>query len=159
MALEIERKFLVTGDEWRSTPGIRMKQGYLNHDSMRTVRIRLAGMEAFLTIKGMSAGATRQEFEYPVPIADAQALLKLCARPIVRKRRHRLVFEGFAWEVDAFEGDNAGLVIAEIELQSEDQVFGKPPWVGAEVTQDSRYFNSSLSMRPFRTWPENTSVN
>lgn len=152
MAVEIERKFLVTGDAWRTAPGTRYSQGYLNRDKSRTVRVRIAGDQGFLTIKGVSVGATRAEFDYPVPLADAEAMLLLCDGPVVRKTRHVVVHAGMAWEVDAFEGDNAGLVVAEIELASEDQAFALPDWVGAEVTGDARYFNSNLAVRPFRTW-------
>ena len=152
MAIEIERKFLVTGDAWRTAPGTRYSQGYLNRDKARTVRVRVAGDQGFLTIKGVSVGATRAEFEYPVPLADAEAMLLLCDGPVVQKTRHVVVHAGMAWEVDAFLGDNAGLVVAEIELASEDQAFALPDWVGAEVTGDARYFNSSLAVHPFRGW-------
>ncbi len=152
MAIEIERKFLVTGDAWRAAPGTRYSQGYLNRDKARTVRVRIAGDQGFLTIKGVSVGATRAEFEYPVPLADAQEMLSLCDGPVVRKTRHLVVHDGLAWEVDAFLGDNAGLVVAEIELASEDQAFALPDWVGREVTGDPRYFNSSLAVHPFSAW-------
>ncbi|MFE8644540.1 CYTH domain-containing protein [Sphingomonas sp. NCPPB 2930] len=152
MAIEIERKFLVTGDAWRAAPGTRYSQGYLNRDKARTVRVRIAGDQGFLTIKGVSVGATRAEFEYPVPLADAQEMLSLCDGPVVQKTRHRVVHDGLAWEVDAFLGDNAGLVVAEIELASENQAFALPDWVGREVTGDPRYFNSSLAVHPFSAW-------
>jgi CYTH domain-containing protein len=119
---------------------------------LRTVRVRIAGDEAFLTIKGQSTGATRAEFEYPIPKLDAQQLLALCQGPIIQKIRHRVTFEGFMWEVDEFFGDNVGLVVAEIELASEDQQFPKPDWVGQEVTDDPRYFNSKLAQNPYSTW-------
>ena len=152
MAIEIDRKFLVTGDAWRAAPGVRYSQGYLNRDKARTVRVRIAGDRGFLTVKGVSVGATRAEFEYPVPLADAEAMLRLCDGPVVQKTRHVVVHGGMVWEVDAFIGDNAGLVVAEIELASEDQAFALPDWVGAEVTGDARYFNSSLAVAPFSTW-------
>ena len=152
MSIEIERKFLVVGTAWRQGSGVRFSQGYLNRDKDRTVRVRLAGDQAFLTIKGRSAGASRAEFEYEVPLADGQELLKLCERPLIEKIRRVIPHEGSTWEVDEFLGENAGLVVAEIELQSEDQAFARPEWLGEEVTSDSRYFNSSLSLNPFSHW-------
>ncbi|MCB2019003.1 MAG: CYTH domain-containing protein [Hydrogenophaga sp.] len=152
MALEIERKFLVTGVGWRTDDGQRIVQGYLNRDKARTVRVRIAGNDAFLTIKGVSIGATRVEFEYPVPLADAEAMLALCDGPLIDKVRRRVPFGGLIWEVDEFAGDNAGLVVAEVELSCEDQAFDLPPWVGEEVTHDARYFNSNLAIRPYSRW-------
>jgi CYTH domain-containing protein len=152
MATEIERKFLVTGAQWRQAPGIRICQGYLNRDKQRTVRVRIAGDNAWLTIKGVSRGAARLEFEYPIPPADAEALLKLCDGPVVQKIRHTLAYKGFTWEVDEFLEENAGLVVAEIELQAEDQPFERPAWIGREVTHDPRYFNANLALHPYREW-------
>lgn len=153
MAIEIERKFLVQGDDWREgATGVRYVQGYLNRDKARTVRVRIAGTQGFLTIKGESVGATRAEFEYPVPVEDAQALLALCEGPCIDKTRYRIPLDGRVWEVDVFAGDNAGLVVAEIELPSEDAPFTRPPWLGAEVTHDARYFNSNLSRQPYGRW-------
>ena len=152
MATEIERKFLVTGSAWRSPNGQRIVQGYLNRDKARTVRVRIAGPQAFLTIKGATTGATRAEFEYPIPLADAEALLGLCDGPRIDKVRHRVAFGGLLWEVDEFLGDNAGLVVAEVELASEGQTVTLPPWVTEEVTTDSRYYNSSLATHPFNRW-------
>ncbi|MEE9405612.1 MAG: CYTH domain-containing protein [Algisphaera sp.] len=152
MAFEIERKFLVVGDDWRAADAVFYCQGYLNRDKQRTVRVRIAGEAAFLTVKGLSVGACRSEFEYPLPLDDAQALLKLCEPPLIEKHRRVIEHAGFQWEVDSFLGLNAGLVVAEIELDAEDQVFEKPDWVGEEVTGDARYFNSSLSAKPFTTW-------
>ncbi len=152
MAVEIERKFLVTGDAWRNDGGVLYRQGYLNRDKMRTVRIRIAGDAAFLTIKGKSTGASRAEFEYPVPMDDAQALLALCDGPLIEKTRYIVLHAGHRWEVDEFAGDNAGLVVAELELSAEDEAFDAPTWLGAEVTHDARYFNSNLASQPFCTW-------
>ena len=152
MAIEIERKFLVTGDAWRSVEPVYYCQGYLNRDKARTVRVRIAGEQAFLTIKGTTQGASRSEFEYPIPIADARQLLALCAQPLIEKYRRNISFGGHVWEVDEFLGDNLGLVVAEIELPSETAEFGKPDWVGQEVTEDARYFNSNLSQLPFNRW-------
>lgn len=152
MAIEIERKFLVVGDAWRDAPAVFYSQGYLNRDKARTVRVRIAGEEAFLTIKGTSLGATRAEFEYPIPVWDARELLVLCEQPLIEKSRRKILHEGFIWEVDEFLGDNLGLVVAEIELPAEDTVFARPTWVGEEVTGDARYFNSNLSRSPFCFW-------
>jgi adenylate cyclase len=152
MGVEIERKFLVVGDEWRLAPGTRLSQGYLNRDKERTVRVRLAGDTAFLTIKGVSTGASRAEFEYEIPTADGEALLALCEKPLIEKIRRVAEVDGATWEVDEFLGENAGLVVAEIELASEDQPFTRPAWIGAEVTDDARYFNSSLAAHPFSNW-------
>ena len=154
MGIEIERKFLVVGDAWRATPALPYAQGYLNRDKQRTVRVRVVRDAAWLTIKGASVGATRAEFEYPIPLADAQQLLALCDGPVVRKTRRVVEHAGARWEIDEFEGDNAGLVVAEIELPSEDAPFERPDWLGAEVTHDPRYFNSSLATAPYSTWPE-----
>jgi len=152
MATEIERKFLVRNDHWRTPSGVRYSQGYLNRDRERTVRVRIAGVRGFLTIKGRSVGASRAEFEYEIPLADAQALLALCDGPLVEKIRHLVPHAGMSWEVDEFLGDNAGLVVAEIELSSEDQAFEHPDWLGEEVTTDPRYYNSSLATHPYRDW-------
>jgi len=152
MAIEIERKFLVSGTAWKNAAGVAFRQGYLNRDKHRTVRVRVAGDAAFLTIKGVSVGATRSEFEYPIPLADAQALLTLCDGPVIDKVRYRVEVDGTVWEVDAFAGDNAGLVVAEVELLREDQPFARPHWLGEEVTHDARYFNSNLASHPYRAW-------
>lgn len=152
MAVEIERKFLVTGTAWRTGDGIKYRQGYLNRHPERTVRVRVAGDDAWLTIKGLSEGPTRLEFEYVVPKVDAEQLLNLCERPLIEKTRHQVHHGGKTWEVDEFLEENAGLIIAEIELSSESEAFDQPSWLGKEVTDDARYFNSSLSMRPFKNW-------
>lgn len=153
MGVEIERKFLVCGDAWRQAgTGQRLVQGYLNRDKARTVRVRVAGDAAFLTIKGVSIGATRAEFEYAIPWNDAQALLALCEGPLVDKTRYRIPAGDVVWEVDEFAGDNAGLVVAEVELPSEDAPFARPDWLGEEVTHDARYFNSNLAQHPYGRW-------
>jgi adenylate cyclase len=154
MAKEIERKFLVSGDAWRgSSPGTRIRQGYLSSQPERTVRVRSAGGKGTLTIKGKSRGATRDEFEYEIPAADAEVLLdQLCERPLVEKTRHRIPFGGRTWEVDVFEGDNSGLVVAEVELSDEEEPVEIPPWVSQEVTREARYFNSNLARHPFKSW-------
>jgi adenylate cyclase len=152
MGTEIERKFLVTGETWRSAPGTRTTQGYLSRDPNRTVRVRIAGDHAWLTIKGRTTGATRAEFEYEIPLDDARALLALCDTPIIDKIRRKISHDGHLWEVDEFIGENQGLIIAEIELDSESQPFTRPPWLGLEVTGDARYYNANLCQNPFSNW-------
>jgi CYTH domain-containing protein len=154
MAIEIERKFRVQGTQWRQGAGVRFSQGYLSSAKERTVRVRIAADAGFLTIKGSNRGASRLEFEYPIPLADAEEMLKLCDGPIIDKIRHVVMIEQTRWEVDEFLGDNAGLVVAEVELTSEDQAFSRPGWLGAEVTGDPRYYNSNLAARPYSQWPE-----
>jgi adenylate cyclase len=158
MGVEIERKFLIKGTAWRKEAGVRLSQGYLNRDKERTVRVRLAGEQAFLTVKGLTQGALRAEFEYAIPLVDGEQLLKLCEKPLIEKTRRIIVHEGNVWEVDEFLGENAGLIVAEIELKSEDQVFTRPEWLGKEVTHDSRYFNSSLAAHPFALWHEKSVI-
>lgn len=153
MAVEIERKFLVNGESWKSGhTGTIFKQAYLNSDAERTVRIRIAGNSAFLTIKSKTQGLTRQEFEYPIPVADAEALLLLCETPPLEKYRYRIEYQGHLWEVDEFLGENAGLTMAEIELSNEAENFARPDWLGEEVSADKRYFNSYLSTHPYCRW-------
>jgi adenylate cyclase len=153
MGIEIERKFLVLGEAWKQkNDGEFISQGYLSRDPARTVRVRVKGNAAWLTIKGESVGASRAEFEYAIPPADAQQLLTLCEGPRVEKIRHLVRHAGMVWEVDEFLGDNAGLVVAEIELSAADQTFEPPPWLGQEVTEETRYFNSQLVARPFKSW-------
>lgn len=154
MGVEIERKFLVASEGWRlqASAQTRFSQGYLSRDPARTVRVRIAGEQAFLTIKGATTGATRAEFEYEVPVADAVQLLALSDGPVVEKIRHLCVFEGMTWEVDEFLGANAGLVVAEIELEAEAQAFARPAWLGQEVTGDGRYVNANLAVKPFTSW-------
>ena len=153
MGQEIERKFLVDGEGWRTSQAMLYRQGYLNTAKERTVRIRLAGAKAFLTVKGVTQGATRDEFEYEIPVGDAEEMLdNLCERPLIEKRRYCVEHAGFTWEVDEFLGENEGLVVAEIELENESQSFKRPPWVGVEVTEDPRYFNANLVKNPYRNW-------
>ncbi|MET7140687.1 CYTH domain-containing protein [Xanthomonas sp. PPL139] len=161
MAIEIERKFLVTGDGWRAAAHavMPMAQGYLNDQAAlasgaqkASVRVRVQGEEAFLNLKSRELGHTRQEFEYPIPPDDARALLALCVGGLIDKRRHLVQHQGHLWEVDEFLGDNAGLVVAEIELDSADETFARPDWLGAEVTDDPRYYNVALASRPFCEW-------
>ncbi|MFT3992552.1 MAG: CYTH domain-containing protein [Luteolibacter sp.] len=153
MAIEIERKFLVANDGWRGgTEGTRFSQGYLTNDPDRTVRVRVAGEKAFLTIKGRSQGISRAEFEYEIPVAEAVELLGMCLPTVIDKTRYVVEFSGLAWEVDVFHGENDGLIVAEVELDDENTVPDLPPWIGAEVSGDPRYFNSRLSRTPYRDW-------
>ncbi len=152
MGIEIERKFLVKNDDWRTADSTLYCQGYLNRDQQRTVRVRVAGDLAMLTVKSLTTQASRAEFEYEVPLDDAREMLKFCEQPLIEKNRHLIRFANMVWEVDEFHGVNDGLVVAEIELESESQAFELPDWVGKEVTDDPRYFNSSLSKTPYSTW-------
>jgi adenylate cyclase len=151
---EIERKFLVTRTDWSQTDRIHIYQGYLCCERKNTVRVRLAGEKAFLTIKGPRQGLTRPEFEYEIPSADAEELLRFCSAAVIEKIRHVVVYQGFKWEVDEFMGDNLGLIVAEIELEEEEQAFERPDWLGREVTGESRYANASLAANPYSTWPD-----
>jgi adenylate cyclase len=154
MGKEIERKFLMSGNGWREgATAVEYRQGYLNSDMARTVRIRTAGNKAFLTVKGPTVGATRAEYEYPIPLADCNEMLDtLAEKPLIEKKRYRVRHRGLTWEIDEFMGENRGLVVAEVELQGEDQPFERPPWLGGEVTGDPRYFNSSLIRHPYAKW-------
>lgn len=155
MSVEIERKFLVLDDSWRNdvTSSMRLRQGYLAADEDLSIRVRLAGDTATLTIKKRINDARRLEFEYEIPAEDAHALLdRVCRRLLIEKTRHILDHGGATWEIDVFEGDNGGLVVAEVELDHESRLLEKPTWAGKEVTGDSRYYNASLVSRPFRDW-------
>jgi adenylate cyclase len=154
MGKEIERKFLVKGDVWRDlAKGTSYRQGYLNSAKERTVRIRTINDQAFLTVKGLTVGATRAEYEYEIPLADCNAMLDaLAEKPIIEKKRYKVPSAGLTWEIDEFFGENAGLIVAEVELESEGQAFRKPEWVGEEVTADPRYFNSNLIKHPYTRW-------
>ncbi|HTD29483.1 MAG TPA: CYTH domain-containing protein [Xanthomonadaceae bacterium] len=161
MGIEIERKFTVVDESWRShvAKSARMAQGYLNDmAAMRngtqkaSVRVRIADDQAFLNMKSRELGHTRQEFEYEIPKADAESLLKLCVGGLIEKTRHYVTHAGFVWEIDVFEGANAGLTVAEIELPSADAVFEAPGWIGREVTDELRYYNLSLAERPYSQW-------
>jgi len=154
MAKEIERKFLVKGEEWKALAGgTRYRQGYLNSVKERTVRVRTIGDRGFLTVKGITTGATRAEYEYEIPAAEADAMLTdLCEKPLIEKNRYKIPAGRHTWEIDELFGENRGLVVAEVELASEEQAFEKPEWVGEEVTGDPRYFNSNLIKHPFTRW-------
>jgi adenylate cyclase len=154
MPQEIERKFLVVGDAWRQLDlGKRYCQGYIPTLGKQTVRARIAGEKGYLTLKGPTVGITRPEFEYEIPLQEAQAILEtLCDKPLIDKIRYRICIDEVVWEVDEFLGENAGLILAEIELLSEAQSFSRPDWLGAEVTGDARYYNSALAKHPFQAW-------
>lgn len=154
MGIEIEKKFLLAGNDWKQlAAGTAYRQGYLNSAKERTVRVRTIDVKGFMTVKGISVGATRLEFEYEIPFEDANALLDvLCEKPLIEKNRYKVDYKGFIWEIDEFFGENEGLIVAEIELESEEQEFDKPEWVGEEVTGDSRYFNSNLIKDPYSQW-------
>ena len=154
MAVEIERKFLVADDSWRDAAdeGVRMSQGYLSRETGRTVRVRLAGGKAWLTIKGAAEGISRAEFEYEIPSADAKELLGLCEPSVIDKTRICVSYGQHVWEVDVFHGENEGLIVAEVELADESDQPELPPWIGGEVSDDRRYANSSLSRTPFCRW-------
>jgi len=153
MGKEIERKYLVIGEAWKElATGTLFRQGYLNSQKERVVRARTMGDRAALTVKGITVGATRLEFEYDIPFDDATQLLDLCEQPIIEKTRYKIAIGDLIWEVDEFHGVNEGLTVAECELESEDQAIDKPAWVGDEVTGDPRYFNSNLIASPYTTW-------
>ncbi len=152
MGIEIERKFRVKKDTWRNVKGTRYCQGYLNSAKERNVRVRTMEDKAYLTIKGIAIGASRMEFEYEIPLQDANELLGICEKPLIEKTRYKVLEGGFIWEVDEFFRENQGLIVAEVELESEDQEFPKPDWVGEEVTGDPRYFNSNLIKNPYTNW-------
>jgi len=154
MGQEIERKYLVKDDTYKTlSKGILYHQGFLNTDKDRIVRVRIVKNKAWLTIKGNSTGITRQEFEYEIPVEDAEYMIsKLCEKPVISKKRYRIQQGSFIWEVDEFLNENEGLVIAEIELDAEDQAFDIPDWIYKEVTGDEKYYNAFLIKHPFNSW-------
>jgi len=154
MAIEIERKFLVKDDQWRTLgQGMLYRQGYIATQNLTTVRVRLVGDQGYLTIKGKTESFSRVEYEYPIPGSDAQEMLEtLCDRPLIEKTRYRIECQGLVWEVDEFMGENEGLIIAEVELTDENQVLELPNWIGQEVTGDPKYYNANLVRHPFKQW-------
>ena len=154
MGMEIEKKFLVTNNDWRGLgKGESYCQGYLNTEKGRTIRVRTIGDHGILTIKGPNVGGTRLEYEYDIPIDEAREILKeLCHKPLIEKTRYKIPFEGFTWEIDEFFGENKGLIFAEIEFSYEGQKFTTPPWIGKEVTGDSRFYNANLVNNPYSKW-------
>jgi adenylate cyclase len=156
--LEIERKFLIVSDGWRSlvegSPK-RLSQGYLCSDPRKSVRVRIAGERATVTVKGAREGITRLELQYDIPVRDAELMLALCERPLIDKTRYIVRHDGMKWEVDIFHAENEGLMVAEIELEREDQPVKIPDWVGQEVSHEARYYNSCLAKNPYSNWKEN----
>jgi adenylate cyclase len=159
MAIEIERKFRVSSDAWRAEirSSTLLRQGYLANTARASIRVRLSDREqAWLSVKAVTPGLSRAEYEVSIAAPDAREMLeRLCEGALIEKWRHIVCYQGHEWELDEFLGENAGLVIAELELESEDAQFAHPQWLGAEVTHDERYYNMRLSRRPFRHWPEN----
>jgi len=154
MGKEIERKFLVVGEAWRAlAKGTAYRQGYLSTVKERTVRVRTIDDKGFMTVKGITVGSTRVEYEYEIPASDANEMLdELCEQPIIEKHRYKIDVGGLVWEVDEFGGVNQGLIVAEVELDSEAQSFEKPSWIGEEIAGDPRYFNSNLIAHPYTQW-------
>ncbi|RME35560.1 MAG: CYTH domain-containing protein [Gammaproteobacteria bacterium] len=155
MAHEIERKFLLRDDSWRDAVqrSERYRQGYLANTDRCSVRVRIADGQAWLNIKSATLGVRRREYEFPVPVEEAEEILEhLCMRPFIEKVRHFVEYRGHTWEIDEFEGENAGLVVAEIELEDEEAPVPLPPWIGAEVSDDRRYYNACLIEHPYTTW-------
>lgn len=155
MHKEIERKFLLKNNSWKNSAnsGTTYRQGYISLDEDRTVRVRTDGIKGFLTLKGRAIGITRTEFEYEIPVEDADQILDLlCIKPLIKKVRYLVEYKNFSWEIDVFEDENKGLIIAEIELTEEKEEFALPDWAGTEVTSDTRYLNSNLVKHPFSNW-------
>ena len=154
MGLEIERKFLIKDDSWKedANKGTSIKQGYLNSKAERTVRIRIYGDNGVLTVKAGRMNLSRKEFEYQIPLKDAFDMLNMCEKPIIEKTRFLISKNNSTWEIDVFEGINEGLIVAEIELTSEEESFDSPSWLGEEVSLDSKYYNSSLMTNPYSKW-------
>ena len=158
MGIEIEHKFRLQDDRWRAAirESTLLRQGYLANTAHASVRVRIAGAQGWLSVKAMTAAIARAEFEYAIPAAEAEHMLgQLCEGPRIEKWRHQVVHDGSTWEIDEFLGENAGLIIAELELDSEEQPFTRPAWLGAEVTSEERYYNFRLAEHPYRLWPEN----
>lgn len=155
MAIEVEHKFLLSSDAWRSEidHSVYYKQGYLSGSPLSSVRVRISDTQAWLNIKSATIGTSRHEFEYEIPLADANTILdELCHKPIIEKQRHFVHHQNHVWEIDEFTGDNAGLIVAEIELSQIGESFAKPAWIGQEVTEDLRYYNNNLSKNPYKNW-------
>jgi adenylate cyclase len=154
MGVEIERKYLIKNSDWKNRviEKIEIKQGYLNSNIERTVRIRLNNIKAFITIKGKTINTSRQEFEYEIPYEEGNSLINMCESPIIEKTRFIVQEDNGIWEIDEFKGENQGLIVAEIELKHENQKFKVPQWIGKEVSNDSRYYNSSLIHKPYKNW-------
>lgn len=152
MSIEIERKYLVKNNNWIPKTSHIIKQGYLNRDKDRVVRVRIFDNAGYITIKGKTKGIERSEFEYEIPLSDAEQLLNMCEKPILEKKRSIVIFDTKKWEIDQFQGENEGLVIAEIELENINEVINLPPWIGIEVSDDPKYYNSNLIYNPYSNW-------
>lgn len=155
MALEVEHKFLLTNNSWRDEVehSVHYKQGYLGGSALNSVRVRISASHAWLNIKSATVGTSRHEFEYEIPLSDANTILDdLCRKPLIEKMRHFVHYRGHVWEIDEFMGDNAGLIVAEVELSQIGESFAKPAWLGAEVTDDLRYYNNNLGQNPYKNW-------
>ncbi len=161
MAIEIERKFLLVDDSWRpaADAGTKMRQGYLSNSEKSSIRVRISGDVAHINIKSAEPGCVRREYEYPIPVSDAEELLAdLCHDALIEKIRYKVNFSGFIWEIDVFSGVNQGLIVAEIELDDLEQKFPRPPWIGREVSDEIRYYNSHLIYYPFCQWSSTESM-
>lgn len=157
MATEIEHKFLLANDDWRDEidKSVYYKQGYLNANKQSSVRVRIADDKAWINIKSATLGTQRQEYEYLIPVSDANEMLDtLCDKPLIEKTRHFVTYEGYLWEIDEFANENQGLIVAEVELSSVGELFSKPAWLGLEVSEDVRYYNNMLAKQPYSTWKE-----
>lgn len=158
MSKEIERKFLVKSETYKDFPFVYYKQGYLSLEAERTIRVRIANGKGYLTVKGKNKGISRLEYEYEIPIEDAEEMLsEFVNGGVIEKRRYKCIFDGKLWEVDEFLGDNTGLVVAEVELKVENEEVNKPEWIGDEVSNDERYYNSNLINNPYKNWENDTS--
>lgn len=158
MAIEIEHKFLLANNDWREcvSHSVRYCQGYMSSQPTSSIRIRISDKQAWLNIKSATIGTQRLEYEYEIPLNDANEMLEqLCKKPIIEKIRHFVTYENKLWEIDEFSGDNQGLIVAEIELASSDESFAKPAWLGKEVTDDMRYYNNNLAQHPYCQWRDN----
>lgn len=158
MAVEIEHKFLLANDDWREnvSESVVYRQGYLSSQPTSSIRVRVSNNQAWLNIKSAVIGTQRHEYEYEIPLSDAQEILNnLCVKPLIEKTRHFVTYQNHQWEIDEFEGENAGLIVAEIELDSIDEIFAKPVWLGEEVTHDLRYYNNNLAKNPYSQWRDN----
>jgi adenylate cyclase len=158
MAIEIEHKFLLANDDWRKhvSRSVKYRQGYLSSQASSSIRVRISNDHAWLNIKTATVGTHRHEYEYEIPMADAtEILMNLCRKPLIEKTRHFVTDDNQLWEIDEFEGDNQGLIVAEIELDATGQSFSKPYWLGLEVTEDLRYYNNNLAIHPYSEWREN----
>ncbi|MDD5276810.1 MAG: CYTH domain-containing protein [Methylovulum sp.] len=155
MAIEVEHKFLLANNDWRGhiDHSVNYRQGYLSSQASSSIRVRISAEQAWLNIKSATIGSHRHEYEYEIPMADAEEILtNLCRKPLIEKTRHFVIDHGNLWEIDEFYGDNQGLVVAEIELSEVGKYFAKPDWLGIEVTHDMRYYNNNLSINPYSEW-------